>query len=63
MIKTKMAFLEGRLLSSQSKQSEKFSKRPAIQKSHFCFDHVNRLRVSNAISAFLLENNLLAGDN
>jgi len=41
MIKTKVAFLEGRLLSSQSEQSEKFSK--PIQKSHFCFDHVNRL--------------------
>jgi len=27
MIKTKLAFLEGRLLSSQSEQSEKFSKR------------------------------------
>jgi len=26
MIKTKVAFLEGRLLSSQSKQSEKYSK-------------------------------------
>jgi len=26
MIKTKVAFLEGRLLSSQSKQFEKFSK-------------------------------------
>jgi len=28
MIKTKVAFLEGRLLSSQSEQFEKFSKRP-----------------------------------
>jgi len=28
MIKTKVAFLEGRLLSSQSKQSKKFSKSP-----------------------------------
>jgi len=28
MIKAKMAFLEGRLLSSQSEQSEKFSKNP-----------------------------------
>jgi len=28
MIKTKVAFLEGRLLSSQSEQSEKFSKSP-----------------------------------
>jgi len=28
MIKTKVAFLEGRLLSSQSRQYEKFSKSP-----------------------------------
>jgi len=28
MIKTKVAFLEGRLLSSKSEQSEKFSKSP-----------------------------------
>jgi len=28
MIKTKVAFLEGRILSSQSEQSEKFSKGP-----------------------------------
>jgi len=49
MIKTKVAFLEGRLLSCQSEQSEKFSKspdwlkKPALLKSHFCSDHVNRL--------------------
>jgi len=52
MIKTKVAFLKGRLLSSHSEQSEKFSKSPdwrkklALQKSHFCFDHVNRLKVA-----------------
>jgi len=41
MIKTKVAFLEGRLLPSQSEQSEKFSKssdllekNPVLQKSH-----------------------------
>jgi len=47
MIKTNVAFLEGRLLSSQSEQSKKFSKsldwleksRPS-KKSHFWFDHV-----------------------
>jgi len=59
MIKIKVAFLGGRLLSSQSKQSEKFSKSPdwlekklALQKSHFCFDHVNRLfiPISNRFS-------------
>jgi len=43
MIKTKVAFLEGRLLSSQSERSEKFSKSPDwLEKSHFYFDHVNR---------------------
>jgi len=50
-------FLEGRLLTSQSEQFKKYSKssdwlekkaltgwkKPAFQKSHFCFDHVNRL--------------------
>jgi len=53
MIKTKVAFLEGPLLSGQSEQSEKLSKklwlagkRPALQISHFCFDHVNRLNIS-----------------
>jgi len=47
----KSGFLEGRLLSSQSKQFKKYSKssdwleksRP-FKKSHFCFDHVNRLK-------------------
>jgi len=49
MIKTKVAVLEARLLSSQSEQSEKFSKsliagkKPALQKSHFCFNHEYRL--------------------
>jgi len=46
MIKTKVAFLEGRLLSSQSEQSEKFPKSSDwLEKSYFCFDHVNRLNV------------------
>jgi len=42
MIKIKMSFLEGRLLSKQSDQSEKFSKsldwlekKPALQKATF----------------------------
>jgi len=51
MIKTKVAFLEGRLLSSQSEQLEKFSKAligwkkagPPIKP--LLFDHVNRLIV------------------
>jgi len=50
MIKTKVAFLEGRLLSSQSDQSEKFSKstdwlqkKAGPPKSHFFFDRVNGL--------------------
>jgi len=47
MINTKVAFLEGRLLSSQSEQSKRFSKSPdwleksrPSKKSHFCYDHV-----------------------
>jgi len=52
MIKTKVAFLEGRLISSQSKQFEKFSKssdwleKAGPPKSQFCFDHINRLIVT-----------------
>jgi len=55
MIKTKVAILEGRLLSSQSEQSKKFSKSPdwlektGPPKRHFCFDHVNRLIVSGGL--------------
>jgi len=52
MIKAKVAFLQGQLLSSQSEQFVKFSKssdwlekKPVLQKSQFCFDHVNRLIV------------------
>jgi len=54
MIKTKVAFLEGRLLSSQPEQFEKFSKssdwlqktRPS-KKATFVLinDHVNRLNM------------------
>jgi len=52
MIKTKVAFLKGRLLSSQSEQSEKFSKslnwleksRPS-KKATFVLIMVNRLFV------------------
>jgi len=43
MIKTKVDFLEGRLLTSQSEQFKKYlkssdwlEKKPALQKSHFC---------------------------
>jgi len=69
MIKAKVAFLEGRLFSSQSKanlcrtwnsQLEQIlvylfifwklfrllwlaGNKPALEKSHFCFDYVNRL--------------------
>jgi len=46
MIKTKVAFLEGRLLSianhSNLKNIKKLrlaGKKPALQQSHFCFDH------------------------
>jgi len=52
MIKTKVAFLEGWLFASQSELFENFlncsdwldKSRPS-KKSHFCFDHVNRLYV------------------
>jgi len=49
MIKAKVAFLKDRLLSSQSEQSEKFTKSPewlkkaGLPKSYFCFDLINRL--------------------
>jgi len=50
MIKTKVAFLESRLFSSQSELFEYFlncsdwlDKSRPCKKSHFCFDHVNRL--------------------
>jgi len=49
MIKTKVAFLVGQPFSSQPELFDNFSdcsdwpdKKPALQKSHFCFDHVNR---------------------
>jgi len=49
-IKTKVGFLEDRLFSSQSKSFKNFSdcsdwldkSRPS-KKSHFCFDHANRI--------------------
>jgi len=46
MIKTKVAFLEGRLLSSQSEKflkSQDWLEKSWPSKNHFCFDHVNRL--------------------
>jgi len=44
MIKTKVAFLEGRLVTSQSEQFENYSKSSNwLEKSHFSFDNVNRL--------------------
>jgi len=57
MIKTKVAFLEGRLLSSQSELFDYFfncsnwldKSRPS-KKSHFCFYHVNWLTVIHIIS-------------
>jgi len=55
MIKTKEAFfLEGRILSNQSEQLKKcwkssdwLEKIQALQKSDFCFDHVNRLFIKS----------------
>jgi len=55
MIKTKV-FLDGRFLSSQSEQSEKFSKIPdwlekiRLSKKLFCFDHVNRLYTTSIVN-------------
>jgi len=50
MIKTKVAFLEGRLFSSQSGLFEialiGWIREADPPKSHFYFDHVNRLRVA-----------------
>jgi len=49
MIKTKVDFLEGWLLSSQSEQFKKCSKsydvlkKADTPKNHFCFDHINRI--------------------
>jgi len=49
MIKAKVAFLEGRLFFSQSEPFETFQIaligwiKAGSPKSHFCFDHVNRL--------------------
>jgi len=56
MIKTKVALLEGRLLSSQSEQFEKISKSSDLlekirpSKKATCFDYVNRLNVCKGIS-------------
>jgi len=44
MIKIKVAFLEGRLFSSQSGLFENISDfSDLLNKSHFSFEHVNRL--------------------
>jgi len=45
MIKTKVAFLEGRLLSSQSEQFEKFSK---------SYDWLEKSRPSKKAALFLI---------
>jgi len=58
MIKIKAAFLEGRLLSSQSEQYDKFLKSPnwlekaGPPKSHICFDHVNRLIIEHGLAQY-----------
>jgi len=56
MIKPKVAFLEGRLLSSQSEQLKKYSKNfdwlekiRHFKKPH-CVDHVNRLYINFSFS-------------
>jgi len=58
MIKTKAAFLEGRLFSSQSDLLRKLLIaligwiKGGPQKSHFCFDHVNRLMITSIVAGF-----------
>jgi len=53
MTKTKVAFLEGRLFSSQSESFLNIFRIVLIgwikagpPKSYFCFDHVNRLNIT-----------------
>jgi len=61
MIKTKVAFLEGRLLSSQSEQPEKFSKspdwleksRPSKKATFVLIMIVNRLMITSFGAGFL----------
>jgi len=53
MIKTIVAFFVGRLYSANQNNLKCFHKaligwkKPTLQKSHFCIDHVNRLNVRN----------------
>jgi len=59
MFKTKVTFLDGRLLSIQSEQFKKYSKssdwkKAGPPKSHFCFDHVNRLYVDSSKQAIYM---------
>jgi len=68
MIKTKVAFLEGRLLSSQSEQSDKFSKSPdwleknRPSKKPLLFDHVNRLNKKQNEKCFDISCPLLSNE-
>jgi len=53
MIKTKVPFLEGRIFSANHGFLKTFNwldKNPALQKSHFCFEHVNLLHVNPLIT-------------
>jgi len=60
MSKKELAFLEGRLLSSQSEQFKIFQKaliglkKPALQKKHF-FGHANRLNFNCTKSESVLK--------
>jgi len=67
MIKTKVAYLESRLLSSQSEQFKMYSissdwleKSRLFEKSHFCFDHVNRLIMEQDIKEYWLSSSSVA---
>jgi len=52
MIKTKAAFWKAGFYSANQSNQKSFQKarrlagkKPALQKNHFCFDHVNRLKM------------------
>jgi len=59
MIKTKVDFLEGGFYPANQNNLKSFQKaligwkKLALQKIHFCFDHVNRLYVGNFVQIFV----------
>jgi len=61
MIKTKLAFLVGQLFPINQNSSNTFKIalihwiKPALHKSHFCFDHVNRLIASRLKACYMIK--------